>query len=218
MKSIREQMRNAMNGVPTKHKMNLLIYGDSTFVVDNNILVRDFMYDPTLEYRPCLHIFVLCTVWGTWLAGIHERNTMAIVECNVTREYHAVPLFTDTSMLFSHIVRKDWSIARVVGYGTLVTKNHKWEPLNLGTSRYVRFARTGEGFTGVFELVKAGWVPCAYLYNTNAEILQMEIQAVGADLVDSRKENCIREYNCSRQAYQVILDSCIFMNKKTYPK
>jgi hypothetical protein len=205
-----------MNGVPTKHKMGLVAFEDSTFVVDaKDVVFTEFMFDPNKGYIPRVDIMEYCWVYGTWLKGVQERNTMVIVQTH-DRVWHACPLFTDTSVLFSNVIREDWSIVKRHTFGTLVHQNSAWDTLSLGNTRYVRFARTGDGFTGVFELVSHGWQPCSYMYTRAGEILQMEIQAMGADLVDESAELCMKEYNCSRQAYQRILESCVYLTQGAY--
>lgn len=148
-----------------------------------------------------------------------ENHTIAIVEENLTDDLYGVPVFTENALRFSKVTRDNEKHVSNHFFATMLPKTCT----ELPETRYVRFARMGKnmkGFTGIFEAIGNfpdwEWHPSSYMLDRQAEILKLEIEAVGSDMVFYDDEQYVFEYNCSSEAYQHILDTCIFINAATY--
>lgn len=182
-----------------------------------DLIIQPWAFVPNIQIRDARPI----QLFGVPCTDNHENHTIAIVEDDLTGELFGVPMFTESALRFSKVVREYGFRICAHHFATLLPKTCT----ELPETRYVKFTRMGtdmQGFTGIFEAIGdfPDWSfhPCSYCFDRDAEILKLEIEAIGADLLFEDREKYTQEYNVSSEAYQHILDSCIFLNPATYAK
>ena len=157
-------------------------------------------------------------MYGSKCIDNHEFHTFCIVQNKHNGEMYGFPMFTDTALGMSRYIRKHNEDFRSTCHYATLLREPTFPP-----QRWIRIVRTGNGMTGVMELPgdredSGSWHPVSYLFDREAELLKMELHTMQEDFIfeNEAHEHPYTEWSVSSEAYQMILNRCIFLKSSAY--
>lgn len=142
--------------------------------------------------------------------GLHSLQSFMVYRMKGER-YCAVPMFTDASHLVNGCIKREWPNLREVFFASYLRSAEE-----LPIQRWIRFIRMNNKMTAILELTgkdieqPENWNPISYATHRSAEILRMEILAMGADYWgwgDSTQGRW-HDYSCDIYTVQHMFNRC----------
>jgi len=157
--------------------------------------------------------------------ALYPHHTMVILEDKEEKEFYAFGLFTELSIKMEKIVNANPFRFSTEYASFLFPKEYPAVyPDPIPRTRWIRFSRLQKStsLTAVSELTmhndKKIWNPIAVMSDRTAEILRMEILAMGADLTYEGDEGGYHftEYNVDIETCQYVINQSSFLNPRAY--